>query len=619
MISSLALSLLLATSSAARAEQPNILWLSCEDIGPALGCYGDPHAITPHLDGLAADGVRYTRAFTIAGVCAPCRSSIITGVSPTSLGTHPMRCEVALPDHVRPFPALLRKAGYFCTNNSKTDYQFRAPADTWDRSGKGAHWRAREPGQPFFAVFNFTGCHESSIADEAKYARVTADLDPAERRDPRRITPPPYYPDTPLVREDLRRYHELITAMDRWVGRRLAELEAGGAAENTIVFFWSDHGAGLPRAKRWVYDSGTRVPLIVRIPKGLREAFGGAPGTLADELVSSVDLAPTVLRLAGVPLPAHLQGRAFLGDELSPPREFVFGVRDRMDERNDVVRSVRGPRFRYVRHFEPWKPFAQYLNTAEKGATMGELRRLHAAGKLPPAAARFMAPGKPREELYDLAADPYEVDDLATAPEHVERLAVMRTALVDWMIERRDLGLIPESDLYERGRAVGSRWDVLRGVGGEALCRRLIAAATLAAESGAPAREAQTALLGEEDAALRYWGAIGLGNQARLGEAATELAALLDDPAACVRIAAARALARSQRVERALSVLVAELSGPNPWARLEAVGVLDDLDEAARGTLPALEAALLDQPNKYIVRVANRARNELLGTGHEVP
>lgn len=615
MIHAALLSVVLAASGALNPQRPNILWLSCEDIGPALGCYGEAHAITPELDALASQGVRYTRAFTIAGVCAPCRSSIITGLCPTSLGTHPMRSQVGLPAALRPFPALLREAGYHCTNNAKTDYQFSAPADTWDHSGKGAHWRERQPGQPFFAVFNFTGCHESGIVDDAKYERVTAVLEPNQRRDPSRIKPPPYYPDTPAVREDLRRYHELITAMDHWVGRRLAELEADGLTEETIVFFWSDHGAGLPRAKRWVYDSGTHVPLIVRVPARFRLGEQGAPGSVDEQLVSSLDLAPTVLRLAGADLPAYLQGRAFLGPELGPPRAFVFGVRDRMDERNDIVRSVRGPRFRYVRNFEPWKPYAQYLNTPEKGATMQALRRLHATDDLPPAAARFLAPTKPREELYDLERDPFEVRDLARDPDQRQTLLRMGAVLEEWMIERRDLGLVPESDLFERARALGTRWDILRRPGGGDLLRSLLDAANLAAEVGETARAAQTALLARDDAALRFWGAMGLGNQTLPGaDLDPHLMELLEDPAPCVRIASARAVARGGHLERALAVLTAELRGANPWARLEAVLVLDELDEAARPVQAALEQALVDQPNKYIVRVANRALNELLGT-----
>jgi arylsulfatase A-like enzyme len=200
------------------AQRPNILWLSAEDISPHLGCYGDSHAITPHLDQLAKEGVRYTHAFTTAGVCAPCRSGIITGMYQTTIGTHHMRCNAQLPAHIKPFPLYLRKAGYYCTNNSKKDYQFREPKDTWDESGGKAHWRKRKPDQPFFAVFNFTGCHESGIAGETKYKSVTQNLKASQRQNASKLKLPPYYPDTPIVREDWKRNYELITAMDAWAG-----------------------------------------------------------------------------------------------------------------------------------------------------------------------------------------------------------------------------------------------------------------------------------------------------------------------------------------------------------------------------------------------------------------
>ncbi|MFG0332746.1 MAG: sulfatase-like hydrolase/transferase, partial [Maioricimonas sp. JB049] len=242
-----------SASSLRAAERPNILWLSCEDISPHIGCYGDPHAVTPNVDRLAREGVRYSHAFTTAGVCAPCRSGIITGMYQTTLGTHHMRCTAKLPDQIRPFPTYLRQAGYYCTNNSKQDYQFRTPPGTWDESSRRAHWRNRpDASQPFFSVFNFTGCHESGIASESKYRDVTEVLDPDQRQDPAALELPPYYPDTPVVREDWKRNYELITAMDDWAGQLIAQLKEDGLFENTIIMFWSDHGVGLPRAKRWV-------------------------------------------------------------------------------------------------------------------------------------------------------------------------------------------------------------------------------------------------------------------------------------------------------------------------------------------------------------------------------
>ena len=604
-------------------QRPNILWISCEDISPHLGCFGDPHAVTPHLDTLARQGVRFPNTFTTAGVCAPCRSGIITGIYQTTLGTHHMRCRATLPEQVRPFPAYLRQAGYFCTNNSKEDYQFDTPADAWDDSSRKAHWRANpDPDKPFFAVFNFTGCHESGIADGAKYREVTRNLSPDQRQDPQELSLPPYYPDTPIVRQDWKRNYELITAMDAWAGRLLQELKDDGLFEKTIIFFWSDHGVGLPRAKRWLYDSGTRVPLIVRIPKSMRTGGQGAPHSIDSQLISSIDLAPTVLHLAGLPIPEHMQGRAFFGRDLTEERTYVYGARDRMDERYDTIRSVRDSRYRYIRNYEPDKPYYSYMNTPEKGATMKEIRRLEAEGDLPPAAALFSAANKPVEELYDLEKDPHEIHNLAADPGMQGHLDRLRQAHLAWVEETRDLGLLPESEITRRERQFGSRYAILRQPDGAALMQRLRHAANLAS---APAGQAGALVdaLRDGDAGVRYWAATGLGNLAVEDRSLAEdsLAALrerLADPSPAVRIAAARALCHASEVGRGLPVLAAELEGRAQWARLQSAIVLDELEELAFPWIPHLQRCLDGQPNKYITRVANRALNELLGTSHRV-
>ncbi|MCP3693499.1 MAG: sulfatase-like hydrolase/transferase, partial [Planctomycetaceae bacterium] len=232
----------------------------------------------------------------------------------------------------------LRTAGYYCTNRSKTDYQFAVPKEAWDESGGRAHWRNRpDPDQPFFAVFNFTTTHESRIASDSRYQESTQSLTKQSLQDPAKLTTlPPYYADTPVVRKDWARNYDLIRAMDLQAGDLLEQLKQDGLSDNTIVIFWSDHGIGLPRGKRWLYDSGMHVPLIVRIPEKLRIDSQGAPGTVNDELVSLIDLAPTLLNLAGIKIPDVLQGRAFLGKNLSEPRKYVYGARDRMDERYDI-------------------------------------------------------------------------------------------------------------------------------------------------------------------------------------------------------------------------------------------------------------------------------------------
>jgi len=602
-------------------ERPNVVWLSCEDISPHLGCYGDPNAITPNIDQLAGEGARYRHAYTTAGVCAPCRSGIITGVYQSTLGTHHMRCRAQLPDNVRPFPTYLRDAGYYCTNNSKQDYQFKTPNNVWDESSGKAHWRNRpDSAQPFFAVFNFTGCHESGIADASKYRRVTSGLKDDERQDASELKLPPYYPDTPVVREDWKRNYELITAMDAWAGRLIEQLKADGLYEKTIIFFWSDHGVGLPRAKRWLYDSGTHVPLVIRVPEAFRRSGQAAPGSVVDELVSSIDFAPTVLKLANQPIPDSMQGRAFLGEQLKPPRQYVYGARDRMDERYDIIRSVRDQRFRYLRNYEPFKPYYQYMNTPEKGATMGELRRLAKVGQLPDAARLFMADDKPAEELYDLEQDPHEINNLANDPKYRDVLQRMRAAHLDWVADTRDLGLIPESEIERREAKAVARYNILLDADPN-LVTRIRETANLASldDSGS---ENLLKALNETDAIVRYWAAIGLGNLARNGKSPKDciepLHAALKDDAPCVRIAAARALLRIGETKSALETLRQELAGDQQWARLRAAIVLDEAEEQARPLIPDLQACLTGQPNKYITRVANRAINELLGTNNTV-
>ena len=601
------------------AKRPNILWLSAEDISPHIGCYGDNNAITPNLDRLAKQGVMYTNVFTTAGVCAPCRSGIITGMYQTTLGTHHMRCNAKLPKFLKPLPMFLREEGYYCTNNSKTDYQFSSTNQIWDTSSNKAHWKNRSSDQPFFSVFNFTGCHESGIASNSKYRSVTKELKQIKRQNPLKLKLPPYYPDTPIVREDWKRNYELITAMDEWVGEHLRELKASGEADNTIVFFFSDHGVGLPRAKRWLYDSGTHIPLIVRIPNFFRASSQGAPGTLDQQLVSSIDLAPTVLKLAEIAVPDYMQGRAFLGEKLNANREYVFGARDRMDERYDIIRMVRDKRFRYIRNYEPLKPYYQYMNTPEKGATMKEIRRSEKSDNLPSAARFFSAKKKPIEELYDLKSDPHEIRNLSNDPDYIQRLKKMRQAHYKWVRETRDIGLIPEPEIVKRESLYGSRYEILRQKDSPDMIVRLGETAALAS-SGKDALPLLLIATRDADAAVRYWGVIGIGNIApkKSFNALSVTRKLLRDSSPSVRVAASRALSRMGKPQESFPVLKNALTESDQWARLQAAIVLDEMEEQARPLIPELKKALINQPNKYIVRVANRALNDLLNTNKQV-
>jgi uncharacterized sulfatase len=414
--------------------------------------------------------------------------------------------------------------------------------------------------------------------------------------------------------------------MDAWAGGLIDELKEAGLYENTIIFFWSDHGVGLPRAKRWLYDSGTRIPLIVRIPKSLRDDDQGKPNTVDDRLVCSVDFAPTVLNLAGVPIPNKLQGQPFLGTKLPPKRKHVFGARDRMDERYDIIRTVRDQRFRYVRNFEPLKPYYQYMNTPEKGATMIEIRRAEQSGNLTETMAVFSAATKPAEELYDLENDFHEVNNLADNPEHAGKLAEMRTALKDWQNEIGDVGLIPEAEIEIEEKQAGSRYDILHDRPDSAqLLERLVTIATQAS-SGPDQLDDLIAGLQDENASVRYWSATGIGNigpDVATAQAAnqtrTAIKRCLTDTSPSVRIAAARAIARLGNPTAAIKILQQELVSDHQWGRLAAAIVLDEMDDEAKPATDALQGALKDQPNKYIVRVANRALNEMQGTNNQVP
>jgi uncharacterized sulfatase len=430
-------------------KQWNILWLSCEDSSPHLGCYGDKDARTPHLDKLAAQGQRFTHAFSTYGVCAPSRSSIITGMYPATIGTHHMRSEGVPPPHVKCFTEWLRAAGYYCTNAAKTDYNFAAPVTAWDESNGKAHWRGRESGQPFFSVINITSTHESQIWTEKAYQHNISTLSPAELHDPAQVTVPPIYPDTPTVRKDLARLHDNISSMDKTMGGYLKQLEDDGLADSTIVFFWGDHGDGLTRSKRWVYDSGTKVPLIIRWPGQLK------PASVSNRLVSLMDLGPTVLSLAGIKPPDHMQGQAFLGAHAKPAREYCFMARDRMDETYDCIRSVRDKRFRYIRNYQPEKTYAQDIEYMNRMPILKEMRKLHAEGRLTGPPALFFRPTKPKEELFDSEADPWEINDLAQNPKYAKELARLRAVHERFMKETGDLGLVPEPELKERMRPGG--------------------------------------------------------------------------------------------------------------------------------------------------------------------
>ena len=430
-----------ALHPALEAKPPNILWLSIEDTGQQVEPY-DAYARTPNIARLAKQGVTFLEAYSHSPVCAPTRSGIITGMYPTAIGTHHMRSRMVPPPFVKAFPEYLRRLGYYTTNNSKTDYNFPVPMTAWDDSGRTAHWKNRpDPDQPFFAVFNFGSSHEGSV--RRQFAARTADPG-AGIHDAAKLPLPPYYPDTPKVREAWAAYYDVVTITDRTIGEMLAELDEAGLGDETLVVFWGDHGVGLARGKRWIYDSGLKVPLIMRWPGHIE------PDTRRSDFVQFLDLAPTMISVAGGEPPDHLHGRVIIGDGQGPEPEYLYHGRDRMDERYDMIRGVRNRRFLYVRNFESHRPWVQFMRTPSQGPVYQELGRLKLAGGLGPLAAAFMQDTKPIEELYDVIADPHQVFNLAADPMYAGQLKLLREALTDWMRKMDDKGLVPEPELYRR-------------------------------------------------------------------------------------------------------------------------------------------------------------------------
>ncbi|AZN39366.1 sulfatase-like hydrolase/transferase [Paenibacillus albus] len=429
-----------------QGSRPNVLWISLEDTSPRFGCYGDAVASTPNIDRLAEEGVRYTNAYSTAAVCSPSRAAIITGMYATSIGAHhhrtsapehteytPTPYEVVPPPYVKTFTEYLRANGYYCTNNEKTDYQFTAPITAWDDNGRTAHWRNRGDGQPFFAVFNLMNTHESGMW--RTYDSLSTN--------PVAVSLPPYLPDTQKSREVLALHYDNIKLNDNRVGELLQQLEEDGLKDNTTVFIWSDHGEGLPRHKRWLYDSGIRVPLIIRWPGRIE------PGTTNEQLVSMIDLGPTVLQLAEVPVPMHMQGQPFLkaNAEVMPERKYVYAARDRHDEGYDMVRAVRDRQYKYIRNFYIEKPYFEWVPYGHYHGIMQEMWRLYALGELNPLQKALITGGRPPEELYDCVNDPHEIHNLAGDSNYSEVLTRLSGELDRWRTRVGDMGEIPEAQM----------------------------------------------------------------------------------------------------------------------------------------------------------------------------
>lgn len=571
----------LACAPVARAAEnpsarPNIVWVVTEDNAASFVTgYGDPLARTPHFDRVAKAGILFERAYSTSAVCAPTRASIITGMFAPSLGTHHMRSTVPMPSWLRYFPAYLRDAGYFTSNRQKTDYNAAVLPGTWDQNGAQAHYKNRKPGQPFFSIFNFTASHESSL-----HKRQPLTTDPAK------VRVPAYLPDTPEVRADIAQYYDRVSEADRQIGEVLAELQADGLAEDTIIFYYSDHGGVLPRSKRFLFEVGTHPPFAMRFPKKFQHLAPGAPGSRSTELVNWVDLAPTVLSVAGVKAPDFFQGRAFAGPARAAAPAFTFSFRDRMDERYDLCRAVTDGRWRYIRNYRPDVATMQYVNYLWNQSSMKEWDRLHRAGKLNAIQASFFEP-KPAEQLFDCNVDPDNVRNLATDPAHRVTLEKMRAANRAHLLRTRDTGFMPEPILRDLS-GKDSPTIVGRDDRAYPLARILDVIDRLQLPATPAAADLKVALA-DPLPSIRFWGALGA---LRAPKSAGEVAPLLKDPTGSVRIAAAYVTARHGNADAAWPVLGAALAADQRFElRLEALNYLTNLPNRPASLRPVIEAA----------------------------
>lgn len=430
--------------------KPNIVWIVTEDLGPYLPSWGDSTIETPHISRLVREGVKYTHVFSPSGVCAPSRAAISTGMYPTHIGANNMRTggnpkffpkdivpyEAVLPVGVRMHSEELRRSGYYCTNNSKEDYQYKKAVTAWDESSRTAHWKNRTPGQPFFAIFNITTTHESQI-----WVRAKDSLWIPENAE---VPVPPYLPDTEVGKQDVRRMYSNVKVMDAQVGEFLRELEEANLMDSTIIFWYPDHGGPLPRQKRLCYDSGLRVPMVVRFPRAMYA------GTEDNRLISFIDFAPTLMSLIGMEPPSMLDGRAFLGPNAGEDRTYIHAAGDRFDGKRDMIRAVRNKRFKYLKNFQPEKPYYLPVAYREQMPIMQELLRLKEEGGLNEYQAQWFRPTKDPEELFDCEKDPHELHNLAQDPEYQDILVELRQECERWMEEIDDKGLMPEAELVNQ-------------------------------------------------------------------------------------------------------------------------------------------------------------------------
>ena len=581
-------SLLTPLEDIAAADSPNILWITSEDHGPEMGCYGDKLAVTPNVDALAKRGMMFKFAWSCAPVCAPARTAIITGMYPPSVGGQHMRSMVQLPKYVQFYPFYLQQAGYYTTNNSKQDYNVFKENQGWNASSRNAHYRNRPDGKPFFTIFNNTVSHESKI----RVRPHTAITDAAK------VRVPAYHPDNKETRQDWAQYYDIVTQADAIAGKHLAQLDAAGLTDSTIVFYFGDHGSGMSRGKRWTYNSGLSVPVVVYFPEKWKHLAPKeyATGGKSDRLVNFVDLAPTVLSIAGVRPPAHMQGHAFAGNHQQASPKYMFGFRGRMDERNDFIRTVTDGRYHYIRNYNPHFIYGQYVAYNFVTPSTAAWKRDFDKGILAEPQKQFWGL-KPTEELYDLQNDPDEVSNLIGSPAVSKKLKELRTTLNEWCLEIRDVGFLPEGEIHSRSNGTTpyemGHNDKLYPL------KRIMTAANWATSKAFNELPELKKYIDDDDSAVRYWAAVGILNRGApaVAVSANELKILMDGASPYAQIAAAYAVAKYSEDSALVQAAVATLLDLAPWTpqqdvfvSIMALNAIDKLDGLFTPSLSKIKA-----------------------------
>ena len=566
---------------------PNILWIVSEDNSPLIGAYGDSFATTPALDSLAKVSVQFTNAFATTPVCAPSRSTLITGMYANSLGTLPMRSPYPIPAHVRFFPKYLKEAGYYCTNNSKKDYNTVDQPECWDESSNKATYLNRQDGQPFFHVQNVFITHESQLHDSIPLSELM--------HDSRQVPIPPYHPRTPAMEHDWAQYYDRVQQMDTQVAKILADLKKNGQAENTIVFYYSDHGGVMGRSKRFMYESGLRIPLIIHFPEQYKHLASSLPGTKSDRLVNFADFGPTVLSIAGVPVPGHMQGEPFLGTQTAEPKKYAHAYRGRMDERIDLVRGVRTARYRYIRNYMPHKPNGQHVEYLWQAPHMPSWEQAFKSGALNETQARFWLP-RPAEELYDIEKDPHNINNLAADSAYAAVLAELREENLRWLKEVKDANFLPEPMTAE----ISELQPVFDHVRGKDFMIDLVIETADMASLRDPAHLPELVTrLDHPNAAVRYWAVMGcLILEDKSVETKEKLLEMATDPSVSVRLAVAEALYQLGSKNVAIDICTEALKSERAITRVYAANVLEEMGIDALPAKAALEASLADSVGK---------------------